>query len=132
MSEARSSRSHSDASSVAIASCTSLVGDCTLRARGEQPGTTELGYSLAPAWHRHGYATEAAGALCAWALALPTIARVVAITDARNRASIAVLERLGMARIAEVETKVRGELTRALWYQLTGAMRDARAASAQR
>ena len=95
-----------------------LIGDCTLRIRHDVPGTAELGYSLAPEHHGHGYATEATGALCRWALTLPTIARVVALTDIRNRRSIAVLERLGMIRIAVIETKLRGEATRALWYQL--------------
>lgn len=95
-----------------------LVGDCTLRLRGDVAATAELGYSLAPEHHRRGYATEATAALCRWALTLPAIGRVVALTDVRNRASIAVLERLGMKRIATIETKLRGEATRALWYQL--------------
>ena len=96
-----------------------LVGDCTLRVHGQEPYTAEMGYSLAPAHHHHGYATEAVSALCAWALAAPTLGRVVAVVDVRNRPSIAVLERVGMRRIAVVETKLRGQPTRALWYQLS-------------
>ncbi|HVV85503.1 MAG TPA: GNAT family N-acetyltransferase [Kofleriaceae bacterium] len=98
-----------------------LIGDCTLRIHGDQPHTAEIGYSLAPAYHHQGYATEAIGAMCRWALALPAIGRVVAVTDVRNRPSIGVLERVGMARIACVETKLHGEPTHALWYQLTEA-----------
>jgi RimJ/RimL family protein N-acetyltransferase len=101
-----------------------LIGDCTLRIHGDEPETAEIGYSLAPDHQRRGYAAEAIDAVCRWALAQPPIGRVVAITDVRNRRSIALLERIGMVRIACIETKLRGEPTHALWYQLTAAARS--------
>lgn len=104
-----------------------LIGDCTLRVHGDEPQTAEIGYSLAPAHQRHGYGAEAIAAMCRWALAQPPITRVVAISDVRNHRSIALLERIGMVRIACIETKLRGEPTHALWYQLTRADLDARA-----
>ena len=105
-----------------------LIGDCTLRVRapGEELDpvadalgpSAELGYSLAPAHQGHGYATEATAALCAWAFASLGVARIVAMTDVRNQPSIAVLERLGMIRVACVPTKLRGAATLAAWYEL--------------
>jgi RimJ/RimL family protein N-acetyltransferase len=103
-----------------------LVGDCTLRVHGDELQTAEIGYSLAPAHQRRGYGAEAIAAMCRWALAHPTIGRVVAISDVRNHRSIGLLERIGMIRIACVETKLRGEPTHALWYQLTRAAVDER------
>ena len=95
-----------------------LIGDCTLRVRSDEPDTAELGYSLAPAHHGRGYATEAVAALCAWALTDLGVRRIVAVTDIRNRPSIALLERVGMRRTACVESKLRGELTHTCWYEL--------------
>ena len=101
-----------------------LIGDCTLRVRSDEPDTAELGYSLAAAHHGHGYATEAVGALGAWALTDLGVRRVVAVTDIRNRPSIALLERVGMRRTACVETKLRGELTHTFWYELDQRPRE--------
>ena len=116
---------------ITLRSTGAVVGDCTLRMRspgeelepvadGPSP-SAELGYSLAPAHQRHGYATEANRALCAWGFAHLGLARIVAMTDLRNRPSIAVLERLGMARFACVPTKLRGAATLAAWYELRPA-----------
>lgn len=102
-----------------------LIGDCTLRIHGDDVQTAEIGYSLSPHHQRRGYATEAIAAMCRWALALPAVNRVVAVSDVRNQRSIKLLERVGMARIACIETSLRGEPTRALWYQLTRAALDA-------
>jgi len=95
-----------------------LVGDCGLHVRPDEPDTAELGYTLAGGYHRRGYATEAAAALCQWALSELKLARVLATTDARNLPSIRVLERLGMTRIACVETLFRGEPCVDIGYEL--------------
>lgn len=72
-----------------------LVGTIGLRLQGHR---VELGYVLArPHWGR-GYATEAAGAVVAWALARPDIHRVWAVVDVDNTASARVLEKVGMQR----------------------------------
>jgi RimJ/RimL family protein N-acetyltransferase len=51
------------------------------------------------AWAQ-GYATEAAGAVVAWALAQPELHRVWAVCDVENAASARVLEKSGMTREA--------------------------------
>jgi len=63
-----------------------------------QPGgEPELIYSLARAWWGRGLASEASRAVIADAFERLGFARVLARTDLPNRASIAVMERLGMA-----------------------------------
>lgn len=63
------------------------------------PFTPEVGlfWALRSDARGRGYATEAAGALVAAAFARLRLARIVATTTRDNRASIAVMERLGMA-----------------------------------
>ena len=60
--------------------------------------TTELGlyYAIAPASHGHGYATEAAQAMVAYAFRHLRLKRVVATTTHTNTASIGVMRKLGM------------------------------------
>jgi RimJ/RimL family protein N-acetyltransferase len=74
-------------------------------------GAVEIGYDLSVSARGGGWATDAARALCQWALAQPEVIVVLATTEPGNRASQAVLERVGFERVAD-----RGEL----WaYELT-------------
>lgn len=74
-------------------------------------GAVEIGYDLSASGRGAGWATDAARALCQWALAQPEVMVVMATTEPGNRASQAVLERVGFTRVAD-----RGEL----WaYELT-------------
>ena len=86
------------------------VGLCWLSAVDRQ---AEIGYTFSPAHHGRGYATEAATALVDLAFSGLGAHRVVGHLDARNTASAAVLERLGMRREAHfVENEwVKGEWT---------------------
>jgi ribosomal-protein-alanine N-acetyltransferase len=61
-----------------------------------EPGDPELIYGLAPEWWGRGLATEAAGAVLAYAFGVLGCARVTAATDVPNTASARVMERLGM------------------------------------
>jgi ribosomal-protein-alanine N-acetyltransferase len=74
----------------------SLVGDIGLKGPPDGAGTVEIGYSVLPAFRGHGYATEAARALVAWAAAQPGVRRVTAECLEDNLASIRVLEKAGM------------------------------------
>jgi RimJ/RimL family protein N-acetyltransferase len=53
----------------------------------------ELGYSVLEEFQRRGYATEAAGALTAWAFAHTEVCRVIAEALPQRAASIRVLEK---------------------------------------
>lgn len=85
-----------------------LVGDIGLRvdASGAE---AEFGITLAPSAQGGGRATEAAGLAIALAFEASAAARVIAVTDARNFASIRLLERLGMTRLATTAAVFRGE-----------------------
>ena len=56
-----------------------------------------LYYALTPAFHRHGFATEAAQILIAAAFENLNLKRVVANTEFDNAASIGVMKKLGMS-----------------------------------
>lgn len=73
-----------------------LIGNCGIRKPRPDASQAELGYELAP-WHwGRGYATEAARAMLAYAFSIPGIQRVTASCLAENRASVRVLEKLGL------------------------------------
>ncbi len=72
-----------------------LIGFCGFRFLDETP-EIELLYGLAPAYWGRGLATEAARAMLRFGFEALGFARVVAITDFANRASVAVMQRLGM------------------------------------
>lgn len=74
-------------------------------------GAVEIGYDLSESARGSGWATDAARVLCQWALSQPEVLMVLATTEPANRASQAVLERVGFVRVAN-----RGDL----WaYELT-------------
>jgi RimJ/RimL family protein N-acetyltransferase len=75
-----------------------MIGDCALHALADPPRAVEIGFTLAPSFHGHGYATEAAACLLDYVFGPLAKERAAAITDVRNAASIAVLERLGFVR----------------------------------
>ena len=60
--------------------------------------STELGlyWALSPAFHRQGYATEAARAMVEYAFVQMQVKRVVATTTYENAASVGVMRKLGM------------------------------------
>ncbi|RZF63997.1 N-acetyltransferase [Sphingomonas populi] len=79
-----------------------VIGFCGLKPGAENTpiaGEVEVGWMLAAAHWRQGYAREAAQASLAWGWANSDAARIVAITAAQNHASRALMERLGMVRL---------------------------------
>lgn len=89
-----------------------LVGDAGFKGRPDRSGSVEIGYGIAPAYQRRGYATEAARGLLKWAFSNPDVKRVTAECHEDNRASIRVLERLGMAPLQPVGNMLKWELWR--------------------
>lgn len=73
-----------------------LLGDVALHHVADQPDSYEIGFTLAPAFHGLGYATEAVTLLLEHVFGSLGAHRVFASLDARNLASAAVLRRLGM------------------------------------
>ena len=85
------------------------------------PDDLQLGWRLVPAHWGHGYATEAARAWLAHGVEVLGRDRITAMADVPNRRSLAVMERLGMARLHEVDLTEDGERFRVAVYGLTAA-----------
>jgi RimJ/RimL family protein N-acetyltransferase len=77
-----------------------LVGDFILHWTSEQHQQAEIGYIIHPDHAGRGYATEAGHVLLRIAFRDLGAHRVIGSTDARNRASGRVLEKLGMRKEA--------------------------------
>jgi len=73
-----------------------VIGSCQLTIHNAQFQSSEIGYFLNSGYWGFGYATEAARALLEFGFSALSLHRVFAQCDPRNRASIRVLERLGM------------------------------------
>jgi len=97
-----------------------LVCDVSLHWESEAHKQGEIGFIAHPAHHGHGYATEAARPLLAFAFEELGLHRVVGRLEARNIASARVLEKLGMRREALfVENEwVKGEWQSELVYAM--------------
>jgi RimJ/RimL family protein N-acetyltransferase len=74
----------------------SMVGDCGLHCRLDDPRQMEFGITLVPCHQGRGYATEALHCLLHFAFATLGKHRVSAVTDAENRAAAALFKRLGL------------------------------------
>lgn len=101
-----------------------VVGDVVAHVR-EGGGIAEIGFTLAPAHHGHGYASEAAAAMVDHLIANHGIHRVEASLDPENVASMRVLEGLGMRKecLAPLGYLVRGKWVDDLRYAMTAAER---------
>ncbi len=78
-----------------------VIGQCNIAYESEANALAEIGYVVGRPYAGAGYATEAARALLAFGFGTGKLHRIVARTDARNTASAAVCEKLGMRREAE-------------------------------
>ena len=83
-----------------------LLGDCACCVLEDQPGTAEVGVTLAPSSQGRGIATEALRALVAMLFGAHGMHRVFAQADDRNAPVHRLLERLGFrleARLVEAD-----------------------------
>jgi ribosomal-protein-alanine N-acetyltransferase len=77
-----------------------LIGSAGFKGRPAS-GSCEIGYSLLPAFHRRGYATEAAQQLINWAFQDPVVVRVTAETLPTLAASIRVMVKCGLRYVGQ-------------------------------
>ncbi len=105
---------------VVLRSTGELIGDCAARPHPDDYRQAEIGFTTAPEHQGHGYATETARSLLGYLFERRGKHRVTACCDARNAASAAVLERLGMRREGHLResTWAKGEWTDDLLYAL--------------
>lgn len=93
-----------------------LLGDIGLC--GRENGEVELGFTLMHEAQGRGIATEALRALVQALLSQPEVTGIVAETDERNRASIRVLQRLGMTLVERRDAVFKNEPCVELRYRL--------------
>jgi RimJ/RimL family protein N-acetyltransferase len=81
-------------------------------------GVAGLGYNLSRAHWGHGFATEAAAAVIKAAFQSFGLRKVIAHADARNTASIRVMEKLGMQQEAHLRRQrlFRDEYIDEVWF----------------
>ncbi len=79
-----------------------VVGSVVFHGQPDEDGVAEVGYGVDTVLQGRGLATEATRACVAWALAQPGVRRVLATTFPFHRASLRVIEKLGM-RLVDTE-----------------------------
>jgi RimJ/RimL family protein N-acetyltransferase len=105
---------------VCMRSTGALIGDFSLQHRSAEHATAELGFMLLAEHQGNGYGFEGSQEILRLAFEELGMHRVVAALEARNDASAALLERLGMRREAHhVESEwIKGEWQSELVYAM--------------
>jgi aminoglycoside 6'-N-acetyltransferase len=101
-----------------------LVGDVGLSAVEGEPGVIKVGYTIAPAFQRRGYATEAVSALVAYAFDTLGAEVIRAWADAENAPSIRVAERVGMRLVERLEHRDGEETWVGVRYEIRRGDRE--------
>jgi RimJ/RimL family protein N-acetyltransferase len=86
-----------------------VLGSVVFHGRPDD-GVAEIGYGVEEASQRIGLATEATGACVEWALAQESVVAVQATTMPWHRASLRVIEKIGMRKVGSREHELFGEL----------------------
>jgi RimJ/RimL family protein N-acetyltransferase len=87
-----------------------VIGSVVFRGEPDEGGIAEVAYGVEHKSQGQGYATEAVGGSVAWALAQPRVRAVQAATFEWHRASVRVLEKVGMVRAGTREHDTMGEM----------------------
>ena len=83
-----------------LTTSSSVIGDCGIHFLRDDISQVELGITLAPTYQGQGFATEAIGAVLEYVFDRLGKHRVIAVTDAENRACAALFRRLGFRQEA--------------------------------
>ncbi len=87
-----------------------VIGSVVFRGAPGSDGIAEIAYGVEGASQGRGYATEAVGGSVAWALAEPLVRVVQATTFGWHRASVRVLEKVGMTPSGSRVHETMGEM----------------------
>ena len=87
-----------------------VVGSVIFHGRPDEDGIAEVGYGIEAGSQGLGYATEGTRTCVQWALGQRGIRRVTATTLPWHRASLRVIEKLGMRQVATRDHDLLGEL----------------------
>lgn len=93
---------------IVLAHAGTLIGDCGLHFRDDDPRQVEVGITLDPAHQRQGFATEALGAVLRYLFDSLGKHRVSAVTDAENAAAIRLMLRTGFKEVSHEPVWFKG------------------------
>ena len=96
---------------IADAASNEALGAAVLMAR--KPGTVEIGYWLIPRARARGFGSRAVGLLARWAVTDASLARVEALVEPDNIASLRILEKAGFRLEGHLRSYLVFELQRA-------------------
>lgn len=95
-----------------------VIGSAGFKGAPDEEGVVEIAYGIAPSYEGHGYATESAKALVAFALERVDVTSIRAHTLPENNASGRVLSKSGFHQVGEVEDPEDGLVWR--WERTIG------------
>lgn len=98
---------------IVLSSANLSIGSCCFKGGPNAAGEVELGYGIRPPCRNNGYMTEAARALCRWALERRGVIAVIAETDKDNPASRRICLKCAMEKSGETSSTILWRLTRA-------------------
>ena len=95
-----------------------VIGTAGFTGAPDPEGAVEIAYGIVPEYEGRGYATEAAGALVAWAMQNGSVRIIRAHTLPERNASTRVLEKCGFTHAGEVSHPTDGLIWR--WEKQRG------------
>jgi [ribosomal protein S5]-alanine N-acetyltransferase len=87
-----------------------IIGNGGFKGVADENGMVEIGYALSPAYENQGFATEAARGMIDYAFSWSNVRMVDAHTLAEENASVRVLQKCGMTKIAEKDDEEDGPI----------------------
>ena len=87
-----------------------IIGNGGFKGVPDADGMVEIGYAISPLYEKQGLATEAAQGMIDYAFSWSNVQMVEAHTLAEENASVKVLEKCGMTRIAEKHDEEEGDI----------------------
>jgi [ribosomal protein S5]-alanine N-acetyltransferase len=87
-----------------------IIGNGGFKGVADAQGMVEIGYAISPLYENQGLATEAARGMIEYAFSWSNIKMVDAHTLAEENASVKVLQKCGMTKIAEKHDEEDGDI----------------------
>jgi [ribosomal protein S5]-alanine N-acetyltransferase len=87
-----------------------IIGNGGFKGVADENGMVEIGYAISPLYENQGLATEAARGMIEYAFSWSNIKMVDAHTLAEENASVKVLQKCGMTKIAEKHDEEDGDI----------------------
>jgi [ribosomal protein S5]-alanine N-acetyltransferase len=87
-----------------------IIGNGGFKGVPDENGMVEIGYAVSPVYEKQGLATEAARGMIEYAFSWANVQMVDAHTLAEENASVKVLRKCGMTRIAEKHDEEDGDI----------------------